>query len=48
MKRYRIALCALAAAATVAAFWAVCNWAYQQLVALALFLVFLVLAPLMF
>lgn len=48
MKRYQIVLCAVATAATVAAFWCVCNWAYQQLMALALFLVFLVLAPLMF
>lgn len=48
MKRYQLALCALAAAATVAAFWAVCYWAYQQLLALALFLVFLALVAITF
>lgn len=48
MKRYQIALCALATVATVSAFWAVCYWAYQQLLALALSLVFIALIALTF
>ena len=47
MKRYQIVLCAIAAA-TVAAFWCVCYWAYQALLAIALFLVFLALIALTF
>ena len=45
MKRYQIVLCAIA---TAAAFWCVCYWAYQSLLAIALFLVFLALIALTF
>ena len=48
MKRYQIVLCAIATAATVAAFWCVCYWAYQALLAIALFLVLLALIALTF
>lgn len=48
MKRYQIVLCALATIASVAAFWAVCFWAYQQLLAIALFLIFVALIALSF
>lgn len=48
VKRYQIVLCAIATAATVAAFWCVCYWAYQALLAIALFLVFLALIALTF
>lgn len=40
MKRWQLVLCAVAALATVAALWCVYWWAYQQLVAVALFCVF--------
>lgn len=46
MKRYQIVLCALAAIAAAAAFWAVCLWAYKQLLAIALCLVFLAIIAL--
>lgn len=48
MKRYQIVLCAIVTAATVAAFWFVCYLAYQSLLAIALFLVFLALTALTF
>lgn len=48
LKRYQIVLCAVATAATVAAFWCVCYWAYQSLLAIALFLVFIALIALTF
>ena len=48
MKRYQIVLCAIATAATVAAFWCVCYLAYQALLAIALFLVFLALISVSF
>ena len=48
MKRRQIVLCAIATAATVAAFWCVCYWAYQSMRAIALFLVFLALIALTF
>ena len=48
MKRYQIALCAIATIVSVAAFWCVCFWVYQQLLAIALFLVFLALIALTF
>lgn len=48
MKRYQIVLCAIAIVATMAAFWCVCYWAYQSLLAIALFLVFLALIAVSF
>lgn len=48
MKRCQLVLCVIAAAATVAAFWCVCYWAYQALLAIAMFLVFLALIALTF
>lgn len=48
MKRYRIVLCAIATTATVVAFWCVCYWAYQSLLATAVFLMFLALIALTF
>jgi hypothetical protein len=48
VKRYKIVLCAIATAATVAAFWCVCYWAYQALLAIALFLVFIAVIALTF
>lgn len=48
MKRYQIVLCALATIVSVAAFWAVCFWAYRQLLAIALFLIFITLIALSF
>lgn len=48
MKRYQIVLCAIATAATLAAFWFVCYWAYQSLLAIALFLVLIALIALTF
>lgn len=46
MRRWQVALCVIATVATVAAFWAACIWAHQQLLAIALFLVFVSLAAL--
>lgn len=46
MKRYQIVLCAIATIVSVAAFWCVCFWAYQQLLAIALFLIFVALIAL--
>lgn len=46
LKRYQIVLCALATVAVAAAFWAVCYWAYKQILAVALCLVFLALIAL--
>lgn len=40
MKRWQLVICAVATLATVAAFCCVCWWAYQQLIAVALFCVF--------
>ena len=48
MKRWQIVLCVVATVATVAAFWRVCWWAYQSLLAIAMFLVFLALIALPF
>ena len=50
MKRYQyqLVLCAIATAATVAAFWCACHWAYQQLLTVAIFLVFIALIALTF
>ena len=46
MKRYQIVLCAVATAASVAAFWCVYRIVYEQLLGAALFLIFLALAAL--
>lgn len=48
MKRYQIVLCAIATIATVAAFLLVYWWVYQQLLAIALFLVVVALIALTF
>lgn len=46
MKRYQIVLCALAIIASAAAFWCVSFWVYRQVLAIALFLIFVALIAL--
>lgn len=48
MKRWQIVLCAVATVATVAAFLCICWWAYEQLVAIALFFVLLAVIAMSF